>query len=119
MAFIAALLMKFLLFDFMITDGYSMMPAIKSGTVLVVIRTAYGFRLPGSGSYLFRWAKPKEGDVVVFLTPRGDTAVKRCGFLIGEDAFFALGDNDLKSYDSRSYGPVSMDRIIGKVMGVK
>lgn len=111
--------MKFFLFDFMITDGHSMMPAIKTGTVLVVVRTAYGFRLPWSAHYLCRWAKPKEGDVVVFVTPRGDTAVKRCGFLIGEDAFFALGDNGRESYDSRFYGPVPMDRIIGKVMGIK
>ncbi|GHU61936.1 hypothetical protein FACS189445_4450 [Spirochaetia bacterium] len=118
-ACIAALLMKFLLFDFMITEGFSMMPAIKPGTVLVVIRTAYGFRLPGSGAYLLRWSKPKTGDVVVFFTPRGDRAVKRCGALLGEDTFFALGDNNRESYDSRFYGPVPVDHIIGKVLGIK
>jgi signal peptidase I len=118
-ACVAALLMKFLLFDFMITDGQSMLPAIKPGAVLVVARTAYGFRLPGSGNYLLRWSKPKAGDVVVFFTPRGDTAVKRCGALIGDDTFFALGDNGRESYDSRFYGPVPVNHIIGKVLGVK
>jgi signal peptidase I len=118
-AFIAALLMKFFLFDFMITDGHSMMPAIKPGTVLVVIRTAYGFRPPGSGKYLIRWAKPKAGDVVIFFTPRGDTAVKRCTALVGEDAFFAQGDNSGESYDSRFYGPIPLDHIIGKVLGIR
>jgi signal peptidase I len=39
-ALAVALLMKFLLFDFMITEGHSMTPAIKSGAVLVVIRPA-------------------------------------------------------------------------------
>jgi signal peptidase I len=115
----AALLMKFFLFDFMITEGPSMAPAIKSGAVLVVVRLAYGFRPPGAKGYLLRWSKPKAGDVVVFLTPVGDTAVKRCGAWDGEDTFFALGDNNRESYDSRFYGPVPVDRILGKVFGVK
>jgi signal peptidase I len=116
---VAALLMKFFLFDFMITEGPSMTPAIKSGAVLVVVRLAYGFRPPGAKGYMLRWSKPKAGDVVVFLAPRGDTVVKRCGAWIGGDTFFALGDNNRESYDSRFYGPVSVDRIIGKVLGIK
>jgi signal peptidase I len=115
----AALLLKFLLFDFMITEGPSMSPTIKSGAVLVVGRLAYGVRLPGSGRYLLRWSYPKAGDVVVFFTPGGDTAVKRCGAWTGEGTFFALGDNNRESYDSRFYGPVPVDRIIGKVLGIK
>ncbi|MFP3041585.1 S26 family signal peptidase [Treponema primitia] len=119
LACIVALLMKVLLFDFMITDGQSMMPAIRPGTILVVVRTAYGIRLPWSGKYLLRWSKPKTGDVVVFFTPKGAVAVKRCGALLGEDTFFALGDNNRESYDSRFYGPVPVDHIIGKVLGIK
>jgi signal peptidase I len=115
----AALLLKFLLFDFMITEGPSMSPAIENGAVLVVVRLAYGFRPPGSGRYLLRWSHPKAGDVVVFFTPGGDTAVKRCGAWIGDGTFFALGDNNSESYDSRFYGPVPVDRIIGKVLGIK
>ena len=118
-ACVAALLMKFLLFDFMVTEGLSMMPAIKPGTILVVVRAAYGLRLPSAQGdwYLLRWSKPKAGDVVVFVTPQGAVAVKRCGALVGEDAFVALGDNSRESYDSRVYGPVPVDHIIGKVWG--
>jgi signal peptidase I len=118
-ALTAALLMKFLLFDFMITEGHSMMPAIKSGTVLVVFRPAYGFRFPWSEDYLVRWAAPKSGDVVVFFTPLGDRAVKRCDGLSGEDFFIALGDNSQESFDSRTYGPVPLNSIVGRVLGVK
>jgi signal peptidase I len=127
-AFFAAILMKFFLFDFLIADGRSMQPAIRSGTVLVINRLAYGFRLPGSGKYLVRWSLPKTGDVVVFITPQGSVAVKRCVELLKPPApprsgipprFIALGDNSLDSYDSRSYGPVAADRIVGKVMGIK
>jgi signal peptidase I len=129
LAFFAAVLMKFFLFDFLIADGRSMQPAIRSGTVLVINRLAYGFRLPGSEKYLLRWSLPKTGDVVVFVTPQGNVAVKRCAALAEPPAaaprsglpprFIALGDNSLDSYDSRSYGPVPADRIVGKVMGVK
>jgi signal peptidase I len=118
-AFLAALIMKIFLFDFMIADGRSMVPAINPGTVLVINRLAYGIRLPWAGQYLLRWSLPKAGDVVVFLTPQGQTAVKRCGMVTEKERFFALGDNSLESYDSRSYGPVPADSIMGKVMGIK
>ncbi|MDR0378176.1 MAG: S26 family signal peptidase [Spirochaetaceae bacterium] len=118
-AFLTALIMKAFLFDFVIADGRSMVPAIAPGTVLVVNRLAYGVRLPGTRKYLLRWSLPKAGDVVIFFTPQGQLAVKRCGMIMGEGNFFALGDNRLESYDSRSYGPVSSDSVMGKVMGIK
>jgi signal peptidase I len=118
-AFVAAVAMKLFLFDFVIADGSSMEPAIRPGNVLVVSRLAYGFRLPGAHSYLLRWSLPALGDVLVFYTPEGQTVVKRCAGFAGTGEFIALGDNSLQSYDSRSYGPVEVDRIIGKVLGVK
>jgi signal peptidase I len=118
-AFAAAVLMKLFLFDFMITEGVSMAPALEPGKVLVISRLVYGFRLPWMKGYLLRWSMPKPGEVVVFYTPQGELAVKRCGGLNGEGEFMAFGDNSLQSYDSRSYGPVPMNNIIGKVLGVK
>ena len=118
-AIIAALIIKLFLFDFMITEGHSMKPAIKPGALLLVCKVFYGIRMPGSGAYLARWAVPREGDVVVFFTPLGEIAVKRCGKSLPGNMFHALGDNQGQSYDSRSYGPVSNDNIIGKVLGIK
>jgi signal peptidase I len=112
-----AIIMKCFLFEFVIADGQSMFPSIHSGTVLLVNRLAYGFRLP-TGRYLVRWSMPHTGDVVVFITPQGNVAVKRCAE-VARSRFIALGDNSLASYDSRSYGPVPADRIVGKVMGIK
>jgi signal peptidase I len=117
-AFAAAVIIKLFLFDFIIADGISMEPAIRSGTVLVVNRLQYGLRLPGRG-YLVRWSEPKEGDVVIFYAPPGNIAVKRCGVLSKKGEFTARGDNSLQSYDSRSYGPVPSDNTIGKVLGIK
>jgi signal peptidase I len=108
---------KLFFFDFIIAQGDSMEPAIKNGSVLIVSRLRYGIRLPWRQNYLFRWAKPREGEVVVFYTPAGELAVKRCTSLTEFGGFLAQGDNSLASYDSRAYGPVSSDNIIGKVLG--
>ena len=118
-ALITALIMKLFLFDFMVAEGHSMMPAIMPGKVLFVFKLRYGLRLPGSGTYLLRWSSLREGDVVVFFTPLGEIAVKRCGEIISKESFFALGDNGPQSYDSRSYGPVPIDNVVGKVLGLR
>jgi len=119
MAFIAALVIKFFIFDLMIAEGHSMAPVIKPGTILLVCKVFYGLRLPGSGTYLIRWGVPLKGQVVVFYTPFGDLAVKRCGEPLPGNVFSALGDNQALSYDSRNYGPVPDDNIIGRVLGIK
>jgi signal peptidase I len=116
-ALAAAIFLKLFVFDFIIAQGESMSPAIKSGSVLVVSRLRYGLRLPGMRRYLVRWALPQQGEVLIFYTPLGELAVKRCGGLSGREDFIAEGDNSLQSYDSRSYGPVPVNNIIGKVMG--
>ncbi len=35
---------------------------------------------------------------------------------VGADQYFLLGDNRMNSYDSRAFGPVNKDKIIGKVL---
>ena len=118
LAFVTALLVKIFVIDFMIAEGHSMLPIIKPGTILPVCKTYYGLRLPGSLDYIIQWKTPKEGDVVVFYTPHGDIAVKRCGKILSGELFLALGDNTSQSFDSRSYGPVPNKNIIGKVLGL-
>ena len=118
-AFIAALVIKIFIIDFMIAEGHSMTPVIKPGTLLMVCKTWYGLRLPGSIKYFIQWSSPKKGDVVVFYTPHGDIAVKRCGEIFNGNEFYALGDNSSNSFDSRNYGPVPFSSIIGKVLGKK
>ncbi|MDR1287311.1 MAG: S26 family signal peptidase [Treponema sp.] len=117
-AFILGGVLKFFVFDLMIAEGKSMEPSIRTGTVLVVNRLVYGFRFPWMKTYLVRWALPRPGDVVIFHAPGSGVAVKRC-VEIAEGHFMALGDNGPLSFDSRSYGPVPVDCIIGKALGVK
>jgi len=117
LAFIAALVMKFFILDFMIAEGNSMVPTIKSGAILTVYKASYGIRLPGMSTYILDWGEPKEGDVVIFYTPAGEIAVKRCGEITSDGFFYVLGDNSSQSYDSRNYGPIPKNNIIGKVLG--
>jgi signal peptidase I len=118
-ALAAVLFIKLFLLDLMITQGRSMMPALEPGAVLVVNKAAYGLRFPGLGFYLCRWGAPREGDMVVFYTPLDERAVKRCSRVENDGSFYALGDNDLESFDSRSYGAVAFNHILGKVVAVK
>ncbi|MDR2757824.1 MAG: S26 family signal peptidase [Spirochaetaceae bacterium] len=116
-AFFAAIIMKVFCFDFVIAEGQSMAPVITSGSVLLVSRLSYGLRLPLTNRYIFRWSRPQVGDVVIFFTPQGEIAVKRCAQITEKNEFIALGDNSVDSYDSRAYGPVPFYHILGKVLG--
>jgi signal peptidase I len=120
-AFAAALIVKVFVIDFMIAEGNSMTPTIAPGSIIVVNKAAYGLRVPFAAGYLVRWARPLEGDVVVFPSPVGHIAVKRCSFGIDipKEYFAALGDNAAESYDSRNYGPVPIDAVLGKVVGIR
>ncbi|MDR2489923.1 MAG: signal peptidase I [Spirochaetaceae bacterium] len=118
-AFITALALKIFFFDFILTEGRSMLPSIKSGRLLLVNKASYGIRLPLQNAYLVRWAEPKTGDVVVFWTPNGDLAVKRYQPYAETGKFSAIGDNPGHSYDSRFYGPVPTDNILGRAVGIQ
>ena len=116
-AIITAFIIKLFVFDFIIAQGYSMEPSIKNGAVLIVSRMRYGLRFPWRQEYSIRWALPKAGEVVVFYTPTGELAVKRCVRTTYRDSFYAEGDNTGASYDSRAYGSIPVDNIVGKVLG--
>ncbi|MDR2194733.1 MAG: S26 family signal peptidase [Treponema sp.] len=118
-ALVTALIVKACFFDVVIAQGRSMEPAIKPGAVLVIGKLSYGFRLPWSETYLVQWAEPAIGDVVVFWTPSGVMAIKRCAGITRQREFIARGDNAAVSLDSASYGPVPIDHIIGKAVWMK
>lgn len=92
-----------------IVDGPSMEPAFRSGDRVLVNRLAYRSRVP------------REGEVVVLRDPErgGHVLLKRVAKAPdqndpGPSRVYVLGDNAAESRDSRSFGPVAREHIVGK-----
>ena len=128
-----------------IVDGFSMSPALESGQYLAVNRLAYQSNLPERGDLVvFRSLETSGRDVVkrVIALP-GETVEFRSAqvhingelldepyllepcdsnncpdsiWQLGEDEYFVMGDNRNHSSDSRFFGAIDADIIIGEVM---
>lgn len=119
---IIASLFLFRLFvaDAAIVQGRSMLPGMHPGDIVLIFKAAYGLRNP-FGAYLVLWGSPRNRDIVAAKRPDSDTIViKR---VRGEDAsddnpgeVYLLGDNNYESIDSREFGPVPMNNILGRVL---
>jgi signal peptidase I len=73
MALLLALFIRtFIVQAFKIPSG-SMIPTLQIGDHILVNKLAYGVRIPGLGRYAMHFAKPKRGDVVVFIFPEDRT----------------------------------------------
>ncbi len=56
----------------------------------------------------------KKGDLVAFKK-QGKDMIKRIQKIHGQE-YFVIGDNKTESTDSRNFGSISKDQIIGKVI---
>ncbi len=91
-------------FDRFVVEGESMAPSVAPGERVFVNRAAYWFR------------PPRAGDVVVLRDPRKPERllIKRIDAAHG-NSFEVAGDNVDASTDSRTFGPVPANLILGKV----
>lgn len=81
-----------------------MTPILEPGQIVLVNRF----------SYLF--AKPKKGDIVALKDPRDKKVlIKRITEIAG-NTYFVEGDNKKHSTDSRVFGMIRKQEIIGKVI---
>ena len=104
--------------DFAVVQGRSMLPSLSSGDIVFIFKGAYGLRNP-LGGYFLLWAKPKNRDIVAAIRPGTTKAVIKRVWIEGrnvEDSYLLLGDNKYESIDSRDFGPVPMDNILGRVV---
>ncbi|NEN99873.1 MAG: nickel-type superoxide dismutase maturation protease [Moorea sp. SIO3I7] len=85
--------------------GVSMTPLLKPGEEILIDPRAY------------RHIPPKVGDIVVARHPYQNhlRLVKRVTLVLEDGRCFLKGDNRLESTDSRSFGLVDSQQIIGKV----
>jgi len=73
---------------------------------------------PGDRLLVLTWSAPKRGDVVVLRDPsaRARFAVKRVESLTAQGEVVVRGDNVNVSRDSRHFGPLPRDLIVGRVV---
>ncbi len=65
-------------------------------------------------------SSPVPGDVIVLQDPEGSgkkllKRIERVESAGGVTQLYVTGDNPLRSRDSRHFGPVPLDRVVGKV----
>jgi signal peptidase I len=104
--------------DLALASGKSMLPGIKEGDIVFIFKAAYGLRT-FRGGYWLLWSRPRNRDIVAAMKPGEDTMlVKR---VTGErefpklrDPVFLMGDNIYESVDSREFGAVPMNSILGR-----
>lgn len=83
--------------------GHSMQPKIKDGQSVLVSEIPYLFK------------KPQINDIVAFKENHGKVLVKRISE-IKNGKYFIRGDNKKDSLDSRKFGTITRDQIIGEIM---
>ncbi len=83
----------------------SMAPRLDPGDYVIVNRWSYRFR------------NPAVGDLIVLRDPdrEGRFLCKRIDAVTGSGSYLVRGDNAAVSRDSRSFGPIARDLIVGRV----
>lgn len=128
-----------------LVEGRSMQPSFQDGNRLIISRVHYMFSQPNYGDVIV-FNSMRESEVGVMLIKRviglpGDTVEIRnqqvyvngepansdytledcmtCSdrtVTLGSDEFFVMGDNRNHSTDSRFFGPVTRNHIVGQVL---
>ena len=76
-AILFLILLKGFIVDIKRVSGHSMEPSLKDGDCIFIFKAAYGIKHPLKNKYIFRWARPKSGDIIVYRKD-GHFTVKRC-----------------------------------------
>jgi signal peptidase I len=108
-----------------VVDGESMHPTFENGDYLIVDELTYHFESPQRGDVIvFRYP----GDPSIFYIKRivglpgetvhitnGTVMITKTDGALGAGQYFVMGDNRPESSDSRVWGPLPAQNIIGRV----
>lgn len=98
--------------------GHSMSPVLNSGELVVVRGGEFEDRPPRKGEIVAVRPASLGGQAFVkrvAALPLERVAVDGRQWQLGEDEFFLLGDHAEHSLDSRAFGPVMREELIGPV----
>ena len=87
-----------------VVSGNSMSPRFGDGDKLFVCR------------FIYKIVSPKIGDAVVLTDPRSERLILKKIDGIHDGKYFVTGENPTESTDSRIFGAIGKDRIVGKVL---
>lgn len=118
-------------------QGWSMAPTLLPGDYLLIDTLAYRLRAPQRGEVvlvqdpdvpqrlLVKRVLALPGDTVeedtdglVRVTVEGNPSITTAGrhiWKLGEGEYFLVGDGEAFSRDSRAFGPVRLEAIVGRV----
>jgi signal peptidase I len=120
-------LFYFFNFHTVVVHGESMLPTFQNGQH-VMISKAYWLIGPiqdndivvlhdqNPDGYIIKRVYRLAGQTVDWVNAPDSVSVTGGEYKVPLDCVYVLGDNRLKSEDSRKFGPVQMDQIIGKVV---
>ncbi len=115
--FLSLFLIFFSIFNFRVSfiNGNSMLPTLKNNSMIIV------------DQYLYKLFTIKKEDILIFRV-ENEEVIKRIHGLPGEtietkerqltlkkDEIYVLGDNPKESIDSRMYGPLKINNIVGRI----
>ena len=98
--------------------GHSMAPTLQPGEVVLVNHRAYASHEPRRGEVVMARPSSLGGKALVKRIvglPHERVAVGERVWQLGDEQFFLLGDRAEHSMDSRIFGPVSREELVGPV----
>jgi signal peptidase I len=114
-------------FRTVVVDGQSMEPTFRSGQ-RVLASQAYWLigevqdrdivviKVDGGTGYIIKRVYKKEGEVVDWANTPENHPLLKGEYVVPKGHIYVIGDNREVSEDSRSFGAVPIDRVIGKVL---
>ena len=107
--------------------GDSMEPTLNSGQRVLTTRAYWlvgdirrndvvVMKMPGTGTPIIKRVYAMPGEVVDFYNVPDEWDLSRGEYRVPERTIYVLGDNRPASDDSRSFGPVAFNDVIGKVI---
>jgi len=100
-----------------VVSGRSMTPLYQDGDILLVERVSYHFRIAKDDILIFRYPRFDKEEIDlkrVIGVPLETVTIGDTEMYLGKEDYFIAGDNRQESTDSRDFGTVQKEHIIGK-----